>query len=122
MTTYYSKDHEWVLVHDDNHATIGITHYAQEQLGDIVFVELPGEGTHFNAHDTLTELESVKAVSDVYIPVAGTVVESNQDVVSDPSLINKDAENKGWFCKIKLDDPEQLSELMSQEEYKKLIA
>ncbi|WP_440695814.1 glycine cleavage system protein GcvH [Candidatus Pelagibacter sp. HIMB109] len=114
----YSKKHEWVELDGDT-ATIGITKHATEQLGDIVFTEVPDKGKTFEAGGEAAVVESVKAASDVYSPIAGEVTESNEAIVSDPSLVNQDPEGNGWFFKIKVSNPEQLNELMNKEDYDK---
>ena len=114
----YSKKHEWVELDGDT-ATIGITKPATEQLGDIVFTEVPDKGKTFEAGGEAAVVESVKAASDVYSPIAGEVTESNEAIVSDPSLVNQDPEGNGWFFKIKVSSPEQLNELMNKEDYDK---
>ncbi len=113
---YYSKNDEWIKVENDI-GTIGITDYAQDQLGDIVYVEEIKKGTNLNKGDVISTVESVKAVSDVYSPISGEIIEVNQDIIDDPSIINKDPFGKGWFAKIKMDKPEELDELMSASEY-----
>ena len=113
---YYSKNDEWIKVENDV-GTIGITDYAQDQLGDIVYVEEIKKGTNLNKGDVISTVESVKAVSDVYSPISGEIVEVNQDIIEDPSIINKDPFGQGWFAKIKMDKPEDLDELMSASEY-----
>ncbi|MFW5872876.1 MAG: glycine cleavage system protein GcvH [bacterium] len=113
---YYSKNDEWVKV-ENNIGTIGITDYAQDQLGDIVYVEEIKKGTSLNKGDVVSTVESVKAVSDVYSPISGEIIEVNQDIIEDPSIINKDPFGKGWFAKIKMDKLEELDELMSASEY-----
>src|SRR6056297_20525 len=113
---YYSKNDEWIKVENDI-GTIGITDYAQDQLGDIVYVEEIKKGTNLNKGDVISTVESVKAVSDVYSPISGEIIEVNQAIIEDPSIINKDPFGKGWFAKIKMDQPEELDELMSASEY-----
>ena len=117
---FYTKEHEWLGLNGDV-ATLGITHYAQEQLGDIVFVELPVVGAEFQAGDTLGVVESTKSVSDIFIPVAGTVMEVNDPVVEEPSLINEDAYGEGWLVKIKVDNPKSASKLMTSEQYQAFL-
>ncbi|MDT9598466.1 glycine cleavage system protein GcvH [Sphingosinicella rhizophila] len=117
MTIYYTKDHEWLSVEGDV-ATVGITDFAQGQLGDIVFVEIPAAGTQFVQGGEAAVVESVKAASDVYAPVSGQVTEGNQKLEEDPSLVNSDPEGEGWFFKIFLSDNHQLNGLMGAEEYK----
>jgi glycine cleavage system H protein len=112
----YSKDHEWISV-DGNIATIGITHYAQEQLGDVVFVDLPAIGQRVVAHGDAAVVESVKAASDVFSPVAGTITAVNEALSNDPSLVNSAAENSGWFFKLDLADVRELDGLMDRAAY-----
>ena len=114
----YSKKHEWVELNGDT-ATIGITKHATEQLGDIVFTEVPDKGKTFEAGGEAAVVESVKAASDVYSPIAGEVTESNEAIVSDPSLVNQDPEGNGWFFKVKVTNPEQINELMNKDDYDK---
>ena len=116
----YSKKHEWVELDGDT-ATIGITKHATEQLGDIVFTEVPDKGKTFEAGGEAAVVESVKAASDVYSPIAGEVTESNEAIVSDPSLVNQDPEGNGWFFKVKVNNPEQINELMSKDDYDKFV-
>lgn len=116
----YSKDHEWILV-DGNKAKIGITDYAQGQLGDIVFVELPGEGDAVSQGDSFGVIESVKAAADVYAPVNGTVLEVNEELFNSPEIVNDEPYEGGWLIVVELDDLGQLEELLSPEEYKTFI-
>lgn len=116
----YSKTHEWVEV-EGKIATVGISDHAQEELGDVVFVELPEIGKEVKKGDVLCSVESVKAASDVYAPVSGKVIEVNTELDSSPEIINQDAEEKGWIAKIEISDEPDLSDLMSEEEYKKFI-
>lgn len=116
----YSKKHEWVLV-EGNIGTVGITKYAAEQLGDIVFAEIPDLGKSITSGSEATVVESVKAASDVYTPVTGEVTEGNAAIVTDPSLINKDPEGQGWFFKVKLSNPSELSLLMNKADYDKYV-
>jgi glycine cleavage system H protein len=116
----YSKKHEWVLV-EGNIGTVGITKYAAEQLGDIVFAEIPDLGKSITSGSEATVVESVKAASDVYTPVSGEVTEGNAAIVTDPSLINKDPEGQGWFFKVKLSNPSELSLLMNKADYDKYV-
>ena len=117
MTVYYTKEHEWIRI-DGDLATVGITNYAQGQLGDVVFVEVPEEGKELSKGGEAAVVESVKAASDVYAPVSGKVVEGNAALVDDPSLVNSDPEGSGWFFKLELSDNHELSELMSADDYK----
>jgi glycine cleavage system H protein len=114
--TRYTKDHEWVRM-DGDIVTVGITDHAQEQLGDLVFVELPEVGREVEAADAVAVVESVKAASDVYAPLAGKIVAANQAVVEDPSLVNTEAENDGWLFKLELSDPEMFDELLDEAAY-----
>src|SRR3712207_614308 len=118
MTTYYTKEHEWIRVEGDT-ATVGITDFAQAQLGDVVFVEVPSEGTQLQKGKEAAVVESVKAASDVYAPVSGEVTEGNQALVDDPALVNSAAEGEGWFFKLRLSDPSELDGLMDAEAYKR---
>lgn len=115
-TTYYTEDHEWLRVEGDV-ATVGITDYAQEQLGDLVFVELPETGKSLSKGDTAVVVESVKAASDVYAPVDGEVTEANETLSSDPALVNSAATGDGWLWKMKLSDTSQLDGLMDEAAY-----
>ena len=117
----YSKEHEWVLV-EGNVATVGITDYAQDQLGDIVFVELPAVEDKVSKEDAFGVVESVKAVSDIYAPVSGKVVEINDDLADTPEMINEDPYGDGWMIKIEMNDPEELQDLMSAAEYEEYVA
>ncbi|KFX72089.1 MAG: glycine cleavage system protein H [alpha proteobacterium QL1] len=116
----YSKKHEWVLV-EGNIGTVGITKYAAEQLGDIVFAEIPDLGKNITSGGETAVVESVKAASDVYTPISGEVTEGNSAIVTDPSLINKDPEGQGWFFKVKLSNPGELSSLMNKADYDKYV-
>ena len=120
MTVKYSKDHEWVTV-ENGVATIGITNHAQEQLGDVVFIELPAIGKKVAAHEQAAVVESVKAASEVYVPVSGEVVEVNKELEGDPALVNRDAESGAWFMKVKLSNPAELDELMDRAAYDRLV-
>ena len=121
MTTKYSKDHEWVTV-DGGIATIGITSHAAEQLGDVVFVELPAIGKTVAKDAEAAVVESVKAASDVFAPVSGEVVAVNKELEGDPALVNRGAESDGWFMKIKISNPAELNELMDKAAYDKFVA
>ncbi len=115
-TIYYTEDHEWLRVEGDV-ATVGITDYAQEQLGDIVFVEVPETGKSLSKGDTAVVVESVKAASDVYAPVDGEVTEANETLSSEPALVNSAATGDGWLWKMKLSDTSQLDGLMDEAAY-----
>ncbi|WP_046866476.1 glycine cleavage system protein GcvH [Microvirga massiliensis] len=120
MTTRYTKDHEYVRVEGDT-GVIGITDYAQQQLGDVVYVELPSVGKTVNKGDEAAVVESVKAASEVYAPVSGEVVAVNSELEGAPATINEDAAGRGWFMKIKLKDPAELDALMSEEQYQAFL-
>lgn len=117
----YTEDHEWVEVDGEN-GVIGISDYAQEQLGDVVFVELPSVGKVLDQRDEAAVVESVKAAAEVYTPVSGEVIEVNEELNNDPSLVNTDAFGEGWFAKLKLTDPTELEDLMDEEAYKTFLA
>jgi glycine cleavage system H protein len=121
MTVYYTEDHEWISV-DNGKATIGITDHAQEQLGDIVFVELPEAGASVSKGEATVVIESVKAASDVYAPVDGTVTAVNDTLSSSPELVNSGAMTDGWLWKMELSDESQLAGLMDEAAYKNHIA
>jgi glycine cleavage system H protein len=116
----YTSDHEWLMIENDT-AVIGITPFAQEQLGDLVFVELPKPGSALKAGGTAAVVESVKAASEVYAPIDGEVIESNQRVVEDPTLVNSDPTGAGWLFKIKITDPSQLEKLLDEPAYRALV-
>ena len=121
MTTRYTKDHEYVRVEGDS-AVVGISDYAQEQLGDVVYVELPAVGKALEKGAEAAVVESVKAASEVYAPVSGEVVEVNGDLEGAPGAINEDPAGKGWFLKLKLKNPSELEELMTEEQYREYVA
>ncbi len=112
----YSKDHEWIRV-EGNKGVIGITHYAQHQLGDIVFVELPEVGDEFAVNDSFGVVESVKSVSDLYIPVSGVVTKINEDLIDSPELINEDPYGNGWIVEVELTDSSELDQLLDAGAY-----
>ena len=116
MSRYFTEDHEWVDV-DGNVGTVGISEYAQSQLGDIVFVDVPEEGKALTKGDEAAVVESVKAASDVYSPVSGTVIEGNPALTETPGLVNEEPESDGWFFKLTLSDPDELSGLMDEIAY-----
>ena len=115
---YYTKDHEWVEVKGEV-ATVGITDFAQKQLGDVVYVELPQVGTSLEFHQSMGVVESVKAVSDIYSPISGEVVETNIGLNDAPESLNEDPHGKGWIIRIKIKDASELEKLMSASEYEK---
>ena len=117
MTTLFTSDHEWLQIEGDV-ATIGITDYAQSQLGDVVFVELPKVGRTLKKAEAAAVVESVKAASDVYAPVSGDVVEVNQAITEEPALVNSDAAGRAWFFKIRMTDKSELGGLMDEAAYK----
>ncbi len=116
MTIKYTEDHEWLKIEGDI-ATVGITHHAQDALGDVVFVDLPAVGATFAQKETAGVVESVKAAADVYMPVSGEVVEVNETLRDDPALANTDPLGAGWFFKVKLSDVSQLATLMDETSY-----
>ncbi|RYY28977.1 MAG: glycine cleavage system protein GcvH [Sphingomonadales bacterium] len=121
MSRYYTEDHEWVEV-DGDIGTVGISEYAQGQLGDIVFVETPDEGKELTKGDDVAVVESVKAASDVYSPVSGTVLEGNDALADTPELVNEDPEGDGWFFKITLSDPSEVESLMNESAYAEFVS
>jgi glycine cleavage system H protein len=121
MPRYFTKDHEWIDVEGEE-ATVGITDYAQGQLGDITFVELPGEGSNVAPGDSAAVVDSVKAASDVYAPVSGTVSGINDALNDRPELVNSDAEGEGWLWRMTLSDPGDLDALMDEAAYQEYVA
>lgn len=120
MTVKYTREHEWVDIEGDV-ATVGITFYAQEQLGDVVFVDLPEPGQMCDQGSEVAVVESVKAASDIYAPITGQIIESNAALSDRPELINEDPENDGWFFKLQLSDPEELEDLMDEADYQNFV-
>ena len=116
----YTKDHEWIQI-DGDVGIVGITDYAQGELGDVVFVELPAAGRSLKAHETFGTIEAVKAVSDLYAPVSGEVVEINPELEKTPEIVNKDPYGKGWMVKIKLTNPSEMAALLSVAAYKQSV-
>ena len=116
----YSKDHEWARL-EDGRVRIGITDYAQDALGDVVFVQVPDIGTKVSLGDSFSEVESTKSVSDIYAPVSGTIVEANQDLADAPQRVNEDPYGEGWLVVIEPDDPSQVDELLDAAAYRALI-
>ena len=116
----YTKEHEWVGI-EDNIATMGITDYAQEQLGDITYVELPGEGDELEQFEQVASVESVKAASDIFSPMSGEVLEVNADLEEEPGLINKSPYEKGWIVKVRISDLDEKNNLMTAEEYREYL-
>lgn len=117
MSLHFTREHEWIRVEGDG-ATVGITDFAQAQLGDVVFVEVPEAGRQVSKGGEAAVVESVKAASDVYAPVSGEVIEGNQALADDPSLVNTAPESDGWFFRIRLSDPSELDGLMDAAAYK----
>jgi glycine cleavage system H protein len=116
----YTEDHEWVRVEGDT-ATVGITDFAQGELGDVVFVEIETEGEELDKGETFGTVEAVKTVSDLFMPVGGEVAEVNESLADEPELVNKDPYGKGWMIKIKMSDSSELDDLLSADDYKKMI-
>ncbi len=121
MSRYFTEEHEWIDVDGDT-ATVGITDYAQEQLGDIVFVELPEKDVELSKGDDAAVVESVKAASDVYAPVSGTVSAVNDALADEPALVNSSAEEDGWFFQLTLTDKSELDDLMNEDAYSAFVA
>jgi glycine cleavage system H protein len=123
MTRFFTEEHEWIELHDDSDiATVGITDHAQGQLGDIVYVEVPQPGTVLVKGKEAAAVESVKAASDIYSPISGTVTEGNAAIANDPALVNSDAEGAGWFFKLTPDDADELAGLMDEAAYREFVA
>lgn len=120
MGLYFTKEHEWIRVEGDT-ATVGITDHAQEQLGDIVFAEVPESGKKLSKGQEAAVVESVKAASDVYAPVSGEVIEGNSKVADDPAIVNSDPEGDGWFFKLKLDNQSELEGMMDEGAYREWV-
>jgi len=116
----YSKEHEWIKI-DGDQGTVGITDFAQQQLGDVVFVELPEAGSSFAAAEVFGNIESVKAVSELFLPVSGEILEVNQAAVDSPEMINKDPHGEAWLVVVKLTNPTELDGLLSVEDYQKYV-
>ena len=121
-TLRYTREHEWVRLEADGTAVVGITHFAQEQLGDVVYLSLPRVGERVSLMGKMGEIESVKAVSDLYSPVTGEVVEVNQEVVEHPELVNEDPYGRGWLIKVRPDDPKEVETLMTAQQYRDFLA
>ena len=117
----YTKDHEWILLLDDNIAKIGITDFAQQELGDIVFIDINTAGKALKAEEVFGTVEAVKTVSDLYLPVAGTIVEVNEALNDRPESVNTDPYNEGWMIKLKVDNPADLDALMTAAAYEALV-
>ena len=117
----YTKDHEWVRI-DNNVVTVGITDFAQGELGDIVFIELEVDGEELNKGEVFGTVEAVKTVSDLFMPISGKVIQINEFLLDKPDLVNKDPQNEGWMIKIEMNDSDELDELMNSEEYEKMLS
>ncbi|MDH4220802.1 MAG: glycine cleavage system protein GcvH [Candidatus Aminicenantes bacterium] len=117
---YYSKDHEWLKIEGEK-GTVGITEFAQKQLGDVVYVELPQRGAQLEFHQSLGVIESVKAVSDIYSPLSGEIIEVNGELNESPELVNDDPHGRGWIVRIKIKDESEVEKLMSASEYEKFL-
>ena len=117
----YTKEHEWVSIDDDDTVTIGITDYAQEQLGDITYVELPEVGDEVEQFEQVASIESVKAANDIFSPMSGEVIEANAGLASEPGLINKSPYENGWIARVKISDPDEKNNLMTAEEYREFL-
>lgn len=117
----YTEEHEWLRTEDDGTVTVGITKHAAEQLGDIVFVDLPEEGTEVAKGDEVAVIESVKAASDILAPVDGEIVEVNEALSDNPAIVNEDPLGEGWFFRMRVDDPTALADFMTEDEYKAFI-
>ena len=117
----YTQEHEWIRDNGDGTVTVGITDFAQGELGDIVFVELEPEGFEFDKEEVFGTVEAVKTVSELFAPVAGEIIEVNEELEDDPELVNNDPYDSGWMVKIKVYDPSQIDELLSAEDYQDVI-
>jgi len=120
-TIKFSEDHEWVVTNDDGTALVGITDYAQEQLGELVYIELPEVGSEVDKGDAVAVIESVKSASDLLMPVSGEIIEVNEELDADPGKVNEDALGAGWFLKVKLADEGELDELMDEDKYMEML-
>ena len=118
----YSKEHEWIKLENGSNGLVGITDYAQDQLGDVVYLDLPASGTQLEQFGKFGEIESVKAVNDLFSPVSGAIIESNPEVVEKPELVNEDPYAGGWLLRLQLSDPSELEALLTAEEYEAFTA
>ena len=118
----YTIEHEWVRVEGDGNATIGVTFFAQDQLGDVVYIVLPAVGSTLQAGARMGEIESVKSVSDLFVPVSGEVLETNQDVLDHPERVNEDPHGAGWMLRVRMFDPSEVDRLLTNEQYDSAIA
>ncbi len=120
MTLKYTREHEWIRLEGES-VIVGITYYAQEQLGDVVFIELPEVGTSYDRGTEVAVVESVKAASDIYAPITGELVEINSALIDRPELVNEDPENDGWFFKMRLSEPDEIDDFMDETDYQNFI-
>jgi glycine cleavage system H protein len=118
---YYAESHEWLRLHDDGTATVGITDFAQGELGDVVFLEFEPEDSEFEAGDVFGTIEAVKTVSELYLPVSGTILEVNEVLEDEPELVNQDPYGDGWMVKIEVEDADEADDLMDAEAYESLV-
>lgn len=118
----YTKEHEWIRPEPGNKGNMGLTDYAQSQLGDIVFLDLPAPGTQVEQSQKMGEVESVKAVSDIYSPISGQILEVNQTVIDEPALVNQDPYGNGWLVRLEISKPSELDALMDSDKYDELVA
>ena len=118
----YTTEHEWVRVEEDGTATIGVTFFAQDQLGDVVYIVLPAVGSTVQKGSKMGEIESVKSVSDLFVPVSGEVIETNQDVIDNPERVNEDPHGAGWMVRVRMSDPSEVDRLLTNEQYDSAIA
>ena len=118
----YTLEHEWVRIEDDGTATIGVTFFAQDQLGDVVYIVLPAIGSALQAGARMGEIESVKSVSDLFVPVSGEVIQTNQDVIDNPERVNEDPHGSGWMLRVRMSDPSEVDRLLTNEQYDNAIA
>ena len=118
----YTTEHEWVRVEDDGTATIGVTFFAQDQLGDVVYIVLPSVGATVQKDTRMGEIESVKSVSDLFVPISGEVIEANQEVIDHPERVNEDPHGAGWMLRVRMSDPSEVERLLTGEQYDQAVA
>ena len=118
----YTTEHEWVRVEEDGTATIGVTFFAQDQLGDVVYVVLPSVGDTLQKDTRMGEIESVKSVSDLFVPISGEVIEANQEVIDHPERVNEDPHGSGWMLRVRMSDPSEVERLLTGEQYDQAVA
>ena len=119
---HYTTEHEWVRVEDDGTATIGVTFFAQDQLGDVVYIVLPSVGATLQKDTRMGEIESVKSVSDLFVPISGEVIEANQEVIDHPERVNEDPHGAGWMLRVRMSDPSEVERLLTGEQYDQAVA